>query len=86
MTSSANRTSRAHGQLVDRLRTASPTYVAMSGADVSTRASVRVSDRMWQQPDNAAGNYGRLAAHNFGPCPVCRMHVCLTHHSHTDAK
>ena len=58
----------------------------MSGADVSTWASVRVSDRMWQELDYASGNYGRLSAHNFGPCPVCRMHVCLTHHSHTDAK
>jgi hypothetical protein len=46
MTSSANKTSTAHGQLVDRPRTASPTYVAMSGGDVSTWASVRVSDRM----------------------------------------
>jgi hypothetical protein len=46
MTSSANKTSRTYGQLIDRLRTASPTYVAMSGADVSTWASVRVSDRM----------------------------------------
>ena len=86
MTSSANKTSRAHGQLVDRLRTASPTYVAMSGADLSTWASVRVSDRMWQELDYASGNHGRLSAHNFGPCRVCRMHVCLTHHSHTDAK
>jgi len=86
MTSSANKTSRAYGQLIHRLRTASPTYVAMSGADVSIWASVRVSDRMWQELDNASGNYGRLSAHNFGPCPVCRMHVCLTHHSHTDAK
>ena len=86
MTSSANKTSRAHGQLVDRLRTASPTYVAMSGADVSTWASVRISDRVGQELDNGSSNYGRLSAHNFGPCPVCRMHVCLTHHSHTDAK
>jgi hypothetical protein len=86
MTSSSSKPSRAHGQLADRLRTASPTHVAMSGADVSTWASVRVSDRVRQEPDNASGNYGRLPAHNFGPCPVCRMHVCLTHHSHTDAK
>lgn len=86
MTSSANKTSRAHGRLIDRLRTASPTYVAMSGADVSTWASVRVSDRMWQELDYASGNYGRLSAHNLGPCPVCRMHVCLTHHSHTAAR
>jgi hypothetical protein len=85
MTSSA-KTSRAHGQLIDRLRTASPTYVAISGVDVSAWASVRVSDRIRQELDNASGNYGRLSAHNFGPCPVCRMHVCLTHHSHTDAK
>jgi len=62
MSSSANKTSRAYGQLIDRLRTASPTYVATSG------------------------NYGRPSAHNFGPCPVRRMHVCLTHHSHTDAR
>jgi hypothetical protein len=86
MTSSSSKPSRAHGQLADRLRTASPTHVAMSGADVSTWASVRVSDRVRQEPDIASGNYGRLPAHNFGPCPVCRMHVCLTHHSHTDAK
>jgi hypothetical protein len=86
MIGSANKTSRAHGQLTDHLRTASPIDVAMSGADVSTWASVRVSDRMWQELDNASGNYGRLSAHNFGPCPVCRMHLCLTHHSHTDAK
>lgn len=86
MTSSASKTSRAHGQLIERLRTASPTYVVMSGADASTWASVRVSDHMWHELDNASANYGRLSAHDFGPCPVCRVHVCLTHHSHTDGK
>lgn len=24
--------------------------------------------------------YGRERPHKFGPCPVCRIHVCITHH------
>jgi hypothetical protein len=46
----------------------------MSGADVSIWASVRVSDRMWQELDSAFFNYGRLAGPIAGlPTAVARL-------------
>lgn len=28
-------------------------------------------------------DYGRNGRHAMGTCPVCRKHVCIRHHSHT---
>lgn len=82
MPSSANKTSHAHSTLIDRLRSQSPMMIAMIGADVETAVTVRQADALWSEFDStSATGYGRLAAHDFGPCKVCRVHVCLTHHN-----
>ena len=31
---------------------------------------------------SSQNNHGRDGQHAFGPCPVCKIHVCLTHHQH----
>lgn len=31
---------------------------------------------------SSQSDHGRTGRHSFGPCPVCRVHVCLTHHTH----
>lgn len=82
MPSSANKTSHAHSTLIDRLRSQSPMMIAMIGADVETAVIVRQSDAVWAEFDStSATGYGRLAAHEFGPCPTCHVHVCRTHHT-----